>query len=96
MISYTDSLKGLYKSDKIRIVAICPGFVDTPLIKIPEEQIKASLGLSYLKPEVVAEAFVDLAVDADKKGGGAVLAITHEHGKKYVQAKMAYKNLAKL
>lgn len=49
-----------------------------------------------MKPEVVAEAFVDLAVDKDKKGGGAILAIGHEFGKKYVQAKLSYKSLAKL
>lgn len=39
LISYTDSLRGLHKVNGIRVVAICPSFTDTPLLRIPEEQV---------------------------------------------------------
>jgi len=92
VISYTDSLRGLFKSQKIRVVAICPSFTKTPLIKIPHDQLE-SAGFRFMSPDFVAEAFVDLAAD-DSKGGGAILAMAEEFGRKFVTPKIPYKSLS--
>jgi len=78
VIHFTRSLAYLNDSDNIRVVAICPTFTETALMdawgKENIELAKSSVG-GILSPENVANGVLELALDENNKGGGAIMRV---------------------
>ena len=59
VIAYCESLRGELRADGLKVVTICPGYIDTPLTR------KNSYGMPFLMP---AEAFAEKAFAAVEAG----------------------------
>ena len=59
VIGYCESLRGELRPSGVKVVTICPGYIDTPLTQ------KNRYGMPFLMP---AEAFADKAFDAIEAG----------------------------
>ncbi|HLZ72235.1 MAG TPA: SDR family NAD(P)-dependent oxidoreductase [Dehalococcoidia bacterium] len=85
VINFCRSLKYLYEEANIRVNAICPSFVDTPLVQRegPERLAALSGGLPMLKPELVAQGLIELVTDDSR--AGAVMRVTSQKGIDYAR-----------
>jgi 15-hydroxyprostaglandin dehydrogenase (NAD) len=85
VVSFTRSLASLAGDPCIRVNAICPELVDTPLALAMGEEVMAELraSQSVLTPEEVAEWVVRLVEDDSR--AGAILQITKAEGGTYVE-----------
>jgi NAD(P)-dependent dehydrogenase (short-subunit alcohol dehydrogenase family) len=84
VVNFSRSLAYLAKEFNIRVNAICPELVDTPMAGGLGEERLAELRVSggILKPQDIAAAV--LALIADDSRAGAVLRITVSSGQQYV------------
>jgi len=82
VLHFSKSLVGLLKTDNIRVVTICPSFSDTPLISSMKEQMKAITG-GILSIEDIVTGIVELALDKENRGTGAVMTVTVNNGREY-------------
>ena len=89
VIHFTRSLAYLKDEANIRVNAICPSYVDTPLLwRGSEEQRRlaaeraAAIG-GPLKPELVAEGLLELVRDDSR--AGAIMRVTPQRGIDYAR-----------
>jgi len=81
LVGFVKSLKLTEKYEGIKVVAICPGAVDSPLWTA-ERRERVNFGkLETLAPDDVAKAMIDLVQDG-KYGGGTCLEIMPNNGPK--------------
>lgn len=85
VIHFTRSLRHLYEEENIRVNAICPSFVDTPLIhRDGPERLAALAGdATLLAPELVAQGLIELVSDDSR--AGAVMRVTAQKGIDYAR-----------
>eukprot|EP01124_Arcella_intermedia_P000455 TRINITY_DN10227_c0_g1_i2.p1 TRINITY_DN10227_c0_g1~~TRINITY_DN10227_c0_g1_i2.p1 ORF type:complete len:166 (+),score=39.97 TRINITY_DN10227_c0_g1_i2:237-734(+) len=83
VVHFSRSLANLYESDKIRVVAICPGFTESPMTEPIKGIIQDFFKETIMKADTVIEGFIQLITDKDKRGGGAVMRITSKTGIDY-------------
>ncbi|RIB10685.1 hypothetical protein C2G38_2205460 [Gigaspora rosea] len=76
VIGFTQSLRDLNNTDKIRVNAIAPGFVDTPMLKNTINSMPAVVQgvemLGYVPIDEVVNAFITIILD-DKLVGDAIM-----------------------
>lgn len=84
VVNFSRSLAYLAKEANIRVNAICPEIVDTPLaLGLGEEKLKElRLAGQILKPSNIADGVIELIEDDAKVG--AVMSITVRGGREYV------------
>jgi len=82
VVHLTRSMEHLDNLHNIRVVAICPSFASTPIIGGVEDHISATFGRIMTVDEVV-QGFVELVLDTESRGGGAVLSVTASRGLQY-------------
>ena len=86
VVNFTRSLGYLAEESGIRVNAICPELVDTPMaLGLGEEQLgelRRSGGI--LTPEVIAAGVVELIEDDSR--AGAIMQVTSSGGREYVTA----------
>ena len=71
VVNLTRSLAPTFAADRIRVNAVCPSIVDTPMLRAdgqPENIDQLLEGVPLLTAEEVATALVDLALDPDATG----------------------------
>ena len=71
VINFTQSCAPLFAADGVRINAVCPDIVDTPMFtgKGHSPELTAIIeAMTMLRPDEVATAIVDLALDLDTTG----------------------------
>jgi 15-hydroxyprostaglandin dehydrogenase (NAD) len=85
VVNFSRSLAHLQAEMNIRVNAICPSFVDTPLVwRAGPERVQAmSAQLGLLEPSLIAEGLVQLIKDDDK--AGAVMRVTSQRGIDYAR-----------
>ncbi|HZQ34708.1 MAG TPA: SDR family NAD(P)-dependent oxidoreductase [Dehalococcoidia bacterium] len=85
VIHFTRSLRHLYEEANIRVNAICPSFVDTPLVhRDGPERLAALAGdATLLVPELVAQGLIELVTDDSR--AGAVMRVTAQKGIDYAR-----------
>ncbi len=85
VINFSRSLAYLLEEANIRINAICPSFVDTPLIwRAGRERVAAmSSQVGLLTPDIIAQGLVELIHDDSK--AGAVMRVTSQRGIDYAR-----------
>jgi 15-hydroxyprostaglandin dehydrogenase (NAD) len=85
VVSFTRSLANLAVDDGVRVNAICPELVDTPLALGMGEEVMAELRASQrvLAPEEVADCVIRLIEDDSR--AGSILQITKADGVEYVE-----------
>jgi NAD(P)-dependent dehydrogenase (short-subunit alcohol dehydrogenase family) len=90
VISFTRTLTGLAAESGIRVTAICPELVDTPLgvamgqkVMAVEEMSALRASQSVLTPEDVAEWVVRLAEDDVR--AGEILQLTKAEGGTFIE-----------
>jgi NAD(P)-dependent dehydrogenase (short-subunit alcohol dehydrogenase family) len=85
VINFTRSLAHLHGEYNIRVNAICPSFVDTPLIwrDGPERVQALTAQLGLLEPSLIAEGLLQLVKDDDK--AGAIMRVTSQRGIDYAR-----------
>ncbi len=85
VVNFCRSLKYLYEEANIRVNAICPSFVDTPLVRRDgPERVAALAGeMGLLQPELVAQGLIDLVTDDSR--AGAVMRVTSQKGIDYAR-----------
>lgn len=76
----TQSLCTAYAKENVRVNAVCPGYIETPLLKDIDEQTKAGLAAMHPqgrlgKPEEVAAAVLFLAGDGASFINGTTLLV---------------------
>lgn len=89
VVHFTRSLAGLREEMNVRVNAICPSYVDTPLLwagteqqRRETEQRTAALG-GALSPELIAEGVLELVRDDGR--AGAILRATQARGLDYAR-----------
>ena len=85
VVNFCRSLKYLHAQENIRVNAICPSFVDTPLVRRegPERVAAMAAELGLLSPDLVAQGLVELIHDESR--AGAVMRITSQRGIDYAR-----------
>jgi 15-hydroxyprostaglandin dehydrogenase (NAD) len=85
VVNFSRSLAFLLEEANIRVNAICPSFVDTPLFwrAGPEGVAALSSQPGLLSPEMVAQGLVELV--HDDRRAGAVMRVTHQRGIDYAR-----------
>ena len=71
VVNLTRSLAPTFAADRIRVNAVCPSIVDTPMLRAdgqPENIDQLLEGVPLLTADEVATALVDLALDPDATG----------------------------
>jgi 15-hydroxyprostaglandin dehydrogenase (NAD) len=86
VVNFTRSLGYLAEESGIRVNAICPELVDTPMaLELGEEQLgELRRSGSILTPEDIAAGVVELIEDDSRSG--AVMQVTSSGGREYVTA----------
>lgn len=74
VLGFTEALADELASTNIRVWAVCPSLVDTPMAR--ETGISASERRSALKPEEVANVIVSLATGKRRVASGAAVDVT--------------------
>lgn len=86
VVNFTRSLAYLADTQRVRVNAICPSYVDTPLVRRRGddgvEEIKQRMG-GILQPEDVAAAVLEL-VQEDTRAG-AIMRVTVRGGRDYAR-----------
>ena len=85
VVNFTRSLAYLHEEENIRVNAICPSFVDTPLIwrAGPERVAILTAQLGLLTPETIAQGLVELVRDDTR--AGAIMRVTSQRGIDYAR-----------
>jgi 15-hydroxyprostaglandin dehydrogenase (NAD) len=85
VVHFCRSLRHLHEEMNIRVNAICPSFVDTPLVwRAGPERVQALAGqMGLLKPELVAQGLIELIEDDTR--AGAVMRVTSQRGIDYAR-----------
>ena len=85
VVNFSRSLGHLHGEMNIRVNAICPSFVDTPLVwrDGPERVQALTAQTGMLQPELIAEGLLQLIKDDDK--AGAVMRVTSQRGIDYAR-----------
>jgi 15-hydroxyprostaglandin dehydrogenase (NAD) len=86
VVNFSRSLKYLAEEADIRVNAICPSFVDTPLVREGgEERMEemAQMVGGILKPEDIAQGVVELVEDDSR--AGAIMRVTIRGGRDYAK-----------
>lgn len=85
IVNFSRSLAYL-AAEGIRVNAICPSFVDTPLVRRNGdervEEVSRAMG-GILQPEFVAEGVIELVQDDTK--AGAIMRVTVQRGRDYAR-----------
>jgi NAD(P)-dependent dehydrogenase (short-subunit alcohol dehydrogenase family) len=84
VINFTRSLAYLGEEANIRVNAIAPSFVDTPLVRqAGDDRVRELIELmgGILKPEDVAEGVIELCEDDSR--AGAIMRVTLARGRDY-------------
>jgi len=77
IVNFTQACKGLNERFGIRVMAICPGIVDTPIVNHDAEWLKPALArIKMLHPDDVARAVCDV-ISNDTQAGEYVI-VQHE------------------
>lgn len=85
VVNFSRSLAHLHHDMNIRVNAICPSFVDTPLVwRAGPERVQAlTAQIGLLQPEMIAEGMIELVKDDSK--AGAVMRVTSQRGIDYAR-----------
>jgi NAD(P)-dependent dehydrogenase (short-subunit alcohol dehydrogenase family) len=85
VVNFSRSLKYFHEEANIRVNAICPSFVDTPLVwrDGPERVAMMTAQMELLTPETVAQGLVELVQDESR--AGAVMRVTSQRGIDYAR-----------
>lgn len=85
VVGFTRALAALGERDRIRVHAVCPELVDTPLALALGEQTLAELRAAgqILSPDEVAAVIIDLIVDDHR--AGAIVRLTRADGATIVE-----------
>jgi len=80
VVHFTRSLAYLHEEANVRVNAICPSFVETPLLERERNARNATLieGQPVLQPEMVGKGLIELIYDDSK--AGAIMRITPQKG----------------
>jgi len=79
IINFTQACKSLSERYGVRVMAVCPGIVDTAIIQREAPWLKAALSMiTMLAPNDIAKAVCDVILDDSKAGEYVVV----EHGPK--------------
>ncbi|MBI2766068.1 MAG: SDR family NAD(P)-dependent oxidoreductase [Chloroflexi bacterium] len=86
VINFTRSLAYLAPEARIRVNAICPSYVDTPLVRRAGdervEEMKLQVG-GILQPEDIARGVIELVEDDSR--AGAIMRVTVRGGRDYAR-----------
>lgn len=82
LLHFSKSLTGLEETDGIRVVTICPSFTDTPMNAGVIEVVSQITG-GFLNIDDVVTGMVELVLDVDQRGTGAVMTVTVNRGREY-------------
>lgn len=85
VVNFCRSLAYLHAEANIRVNAICPSFVDTPLLqRAGAEQVAAlASGMDVLSPDIIARGLVELIQDDSR--AGAIMRVTSQRGIDYAR-----------
>lgn len=85
VVNFSRSLAHLHHDMNIRVNAICPSFVDTPLVwRAGPERVQAlTAQAGILQPELIAEGMIQLVNDDTKYG--AIMRVTPQRGIDYAR-----------
>lgn len=85
VVNFTRSLAYLREQANIRVNAICPSFVDTPLVwRAGPERVAMLTGqMELLAPERIAQGLVELIRDDTR--AGAIMRVTSQRGIDYAR-----------
>ena len=85
VVNFCRSLAYLREEENIRVNAICPSFVDTPLVwrEGPERVAMMTAQMGLLSADLVAQGLVELVHDESR--AGAVMRITSQRGIDYAR-----------
>jgi len=85
VVNFSRSLGYLLEEANVRVNAICPSFVDTPLVwrAGPERVAMMSANLGLLQPELIADGMIQLVHDDTR--AGAVMRVTSQRGIDYAR-----------
>lgn len=85
VVNFSRSLAYLREEENIRVNALCPSFVDTPLVwrAGPERVALLTAQLGLLSPNLVAQGLVELIHDESR--AGAVMRVTSQRGIDYAR-----------
>jgi hypothetical protein len=82
LLHFSKTLVDLEKSDNIRVVTICPSFTDTPMnAGVLEVMSKITGGVLHV--DDVVTGMIDLVLDKEERGAGAVMTVTVNRGREY-------------
>jgi NAD(P)-dependent dehydrogenase (short-subunit alcohol dehydrogenase family) len=82
LLQFSKSLTRLEKSDNIRVVTICPSFTDTPMNAEVKESVSQITG-GILNVDDVVTGMIELVLDKEERGTGAVMTVTVNRGRVY-------------
>jgi NAD(P)-dependent dehydrogenase (short-subunit alcohol dehydrogenase family) len=69
VVNFTQACKGLDERFGVRVMAVCPGIVDTAIVPREAEWLKPVLAsIKMLQPEDIAKAVCDIILDDSKTG----------------------------
>jgi 15-hydroxyprostaglandin dehydrogenase (NAD) len=86
VVNFTRSLAHLKDEASIRVNAICPSYVDTPLLSQGDRERTAATAAAIgglLQPELVADGLIDLVRDESR--AGAIMRVTQARGIDYAR-----------
>jgi 15-hydroxyprostaglandin dehydrogenase (NAD) len=86
VVNFSRSLGYLALEENIRVNAICPSFVDTPLVRRSGEERMAEVAAQVggiLQPEDIAAGVIDLVEDDSR--AGAIMRVTIRGGRDYAR-----------
>jgi NAD(P)-dependent dehydrogenase (short-subunit alcohol dehydrogenase family) len=85
VVNFCRSLAYLHEEANIRVNAICPSFVDTPLLQRAGAEQTAAMasGMELLSPDLVAQGLVELIHDESR--AGAIMRVTSQRGIDYAR-----------
>jgi 3-oxoacyl-[acyl-carrier protein] reductase len=74
LVNFTQSCKPLFERFGIRVIAVCPGITDTPIVQREAEWLQPALNvLKFLRPEDVAAVVANMIADETNAGEYAAL-----------------------
>jgi NAD(P)-dependent dehydrogenase (short-subunit alcohol dehydrogenase family) len=86
VINFTRSLAYLAPESRVRVNAICPSYVDTPLVRRAGDErveaVKEAMG-GILQPEDIAAGVIELVEDDSR--AGAIMRVTVRGGRDYAR-----------